>query len=74
MLRLSDAIRDGNTIRAVLRGTGLNQDGRSAGITLPNGNAQVELIRSVYAKAGLNTDETLFVESHGTGDCSRGRN
>ncbi|WEW58678.1 hypothetical protein PRK78_004146 [Emydomyces testavorans] len=65
--RLSDALRDGNTIRAVVRGTGVNQDGRTPGITLPNGNAQVALIRDIYNKAGLEPEETPFIESHGTG-------
>ena len=65
--RLSDAIRDGDTVRAVVRATGTNQDGRTPGITLPNGVSQTALIRDVYAKAGLNPQETLFVEAHGTG-------
>ena len=65
--RLSDAIRDGDTIRAVVRATGTNQDGRTPGITLPNGASQTALIRDVYAKAGLNPEETLFIEAHGTG-------
>lgn len=65
--RLSDAIRDGNTIRAVIRGTGVNQDGRTAGITLPSATAQESLIRSVYKSAGLDLAETRMLESHGTG-------
>jgi acyl transferase domain-containing protein len=65
--RLSDAIRDGDTIRAVVRGTGVNQDGRTPGITLPNGIAQTQLIRDVYARAGIDPSETIFIESHGTG-------
>lgn len=65
--RLSDALRDGDTIRAVVRGTGVNQDGRTPGITLPNGTAQATLIRDVYAKAGLDPKDTLFIEPHGTG-------
>jgi acyl transferase domain-containing protein/NADPH:quinone reductase-like Zn-dependent oxidoreductase/SAM-dependent methyltransferase len=65
--RLSDAIRDGNTIRAVIRGSGVNQDGRTAGITLPSATAQEALIRSVYASAGLDYKETRMLEAHGTG-------
>lgn len=65
--RLSDAIRDGNTIRAIVRATGVNQDGRTPGITLPNSIAQEKLIRDTYAKAGLGTENTMFIESHGTG-------
>ena len=65
--RLSDAIRDGNTIRAVIRGTGVNQDGRTAGITLPSAAAQEALIRDVYASANLPLTETRMLEAHGTG-------
>nr|ASK38717.1 polyketide synthase [Paecilomyces divaricatus] len=64
---LSDALRDNDTIRAVIRGTGSNQDGKTSGITLPNANAQQELIRDVYAAAGLDPLETEYVECHGTG-------
>ncbi|EED14251.1 polyketide synthase, putative [Talaromyces stipitatus ATCC 10500] len=65
--RLSDAIRDGNTIRAVIRGSGVNQDGRTAGITLPSASAQEDLIRKVYASAGLDPKDTRMLEAHGTG-------
>ncbi|KAJ5605451.1 hypothetical protein N7510_008232, partial [Penicillium lagena] len=64
---LSHALRDSNTVRAVIRGTGTNQDGRTPGITLPSGTAQETLIRDVYARAGLSPSETDFVEAHGTG-------
>ena len=64
---LADAIRDGDSIRAVIRGTGSNQDGKSAGITLPSAAAQEALIRSTYEKAGLDPIETTYVEAHGTG-------
>ncbi|KAJ5503703.1 Acyl transferase/acyl hydrolase/lysophospholipase [Penicillium fimorum] len=64
---LAKALHDRNKIRAVIRGTGSNQDGRTAGITLPNGAAQESLIRSVYARADLDPSETDFVEAHGTG-------
>lgn len=65
--RLSDAIRDGNTIRAVIRGCGVNQDGRTPGISLPSSAAQESLIRSVYETAGLDFQNTMMVEAHGTG-------
>jgi acyl transferase domain-containing protein len=64
---LSQALLDGNTIRAVIRGTGSNQDGRTAGIAMPNRVAQETLIRGVYARAGLDPLNTDFVEAHGTG-------
>ncbi|KAK6075544.1 Lovastatin diketide synthase LovF 5 [Seiridium cupressi] len=65
--RLSDAIRDGDTIRAVIRGCGSNQDGRTPGITQPSRKAQADLIRSVYSKASLDPSLTRFFEAHGTG-------
>ncbi|KAH6699034.1 iterative type I polyketide synthase [Leptodontidium sp. MPI-SDFR-AT-0119] len=65
--RLSDALRDGDTIRAVIRGIGVNQDGRTAGISLPSSQAQESLMRSVYANAGLDLTDTHMVEAHGTG-------
>ena len=65
--RLEDAIRDNDNIRAVIRGSRVNQDGRTAGITLPSSEAQVKNIRGVYQRAGLSFDKTAFVECHGTG-------
>lgn len=65
---VSAAIRDGDVIRAVVRGTGTNQDGRgTGGMTLPNKVAQEALIREVYSKFQLDLDETGFVEAHATG-------
>lgn len=65
--RLKDALADGDTIRAVVRGTGVNQDGHTPGITMPSSEAQAALIRSTYAAAGLSYDETGYFEAHGTG-------
>ncbi|EAW07064.1 putative polyketide synthase [Aspergillus clavatus NRRL 1] len=64
---LEDALRDGDTIRAVVRSTGSNQDGRTPGITQPSKDAQERLIRETYAKAGLDLRDTRYVEAHGTG-------
>lgn len=64
---LSHALRDEDTIRAVIRGTGSNQDGRTPGITLPSGTAQEALIQEVYHRAGLDPTETEVIEAHGTG-------
>ncbi|KAE8150832.1 putative polyketide synthase [Aspergillus avenaceus] len=64
---LADAIKDGNTIRAIIRATGVNQDGKTPGITLPSAQAQEDLIRSTYAAAGLPFDQTGYFEAHGTG-------
>ena len=64
---VSQAIRDDDNIRAVIRATGLNQDGRTPGITQPNGSSQEALIRDTYKLAGLNMSHTRFFEAHGTG-------
>jgi acyl transferase domain-containing protein len=64
---LADALRDGDAIRAVLRNTGANQDGKTSGITLPSRDAQEQLIRRVYSQAQLDSLETGYVEAHGTG-------
>ena len=67
MKRLSDAVRDGDTIRSIIRSTGTNQDGHTPGITQPNKLSQVALIRDTYAKAGLDMSRTRYFEAHGTG-------
>ncbi|PHH69515.1 hypothetical protein CDD82_7707 [Ophiocordyceps australis] len=67
MKRLSDALRDNDTIRAVIRATAVNQDGRTPGITLPSKEAQVANIKAVYAAAKLGFEQTAYVECHGTG-------
>jgi acyl transferase domain-containing protein len=64
---LSKALADGDTIRAVIRNTGCNQDGRTPGITQPSREAQVSLIRETYRAAGLDLTETGYFEAHGTG-------
>ncbi|KAK0385887.1 hypothetical protein NLU13_7064 [Sarocladium strictum] len=67
--RLDDAIRDGNAIRAVVRGTASNFDGKTAGVSLPSADSQAALMRDCYESAGLadRVGETAFVECHGTG-------
>ncbi|KAF7560277.1 hypothetical protein G7046_g3869 [Stylonectria norvegica] len=65
--RMSDALRDGDTIRAVIRNTGCNHDGHSPGLTAPAQKSQVSLMRKVYAQAGLDPADTQFFEAHGTG-------
>ena len=64
---LETAILDGDNIRAVVRSTGMNQDGRTSSLTVPSGDAQEDLIRKVYTSAGLNPLHTQYVEAHGTG-------
>lgn len=65
--RLQDAIRDGNTIRAVIRSTRSNEDGRTPGITQPSLHAQETLVKETYLKAGLSMAPTRYFEAHGTG-------
>lgn len=65
--RLPDALRDGDTIRAVIRSIGTNHDGRTPSISYPNKYAQTALIRETYAKAGLSMSPTRYFEAHGTG-------
>ncbi|QGA21725.1 hypothetical protein EYB26_009436 [Talaromyces marneffei] len=67
MKRLSDAIRDGNTIRAVIRSSSASSNGRTPGIFNPSAEAQTALIKTTYQKAGLDLALTTFVEAHGTG-------
>ncbi|KAI1775035.1 hypothetical protein F4818DRAFT_451955 [Hypoxylon cercidicola] len=64
---LSMALNDGDMIRAVIRASGSNQDGRTPIITQPSMEAQEMLIRKVYRKAGLGFAATRYVEAHGTG-------
>nr|UPN67558.1 hypothetical protein [Pestalotiopsis sp.] len=65
--RLSDALRNNDTIRAVIRAVGTNQDGRTPGITQPDPKMQAQLISETYERAGLSMEHTRFFEAHGTG-------
>jgi acyl transferase domain-containing protein len=66
--RLDDAIRDGDPIRAIIRGSATNSDGRTPGIASPSSEAQASAIRAAYANAGIsNLNHTSYVECHGTG-------
>ncbi len=64
---LQQALADGDRIYAVVRATGSNQDGHTSGITVPNPEAQAELIREVTAKSGIAPSQIGYVEAHGTG-------
>ncbi|WP_169811001.1 type I polyketide synthase [Nocardia amamiensis] len=64
---LSRALADGDPIRALIRGSSVNHDGRSMGLTAPNPTAQRELLRDALADAGCAADQVGYVETHGTG-------
>ncbi|MCB0208983.1 MAG: SDR family NAD(P)-dependent oxidoreductase, partial [Anaerolineae bacterium] len=65
--RLSQAIADGDTIYGVIKGSGVNQDGKTNGLTAPNVKSQRELQLAVYRKYGIDPSEITYVEAHGTG-------
>jgi len=65
--RLSRALQDGDPVRAVIRGSSVNHDGRSSSLTAPNGKAQEAVIRRALKQAGLQPEAVCMVEAHGTG-------
>ncbi|OJZ81972.1 hypothetical protein ASPFODRAFT_84885 [Aspergillus luchuensis CBS 106.47] len=65
--RLDDAIRDGDPIRSIIRGTATNSNGRTPGITQPSIDGQISVVRKAYDQAGLSPSDTAYVEMHGTG-------
>ena len=65
--RLSDALRDNDPIRAVIRGIAVGSNGKTRGISAPSAAAQEAVIRRAYQKAGISPSETAYVECHGTG-------
>jgi len=65
--KLSDAKQDDDNIHSIIIGSELNQDGESTGLTAPNGIAQEELLRWAWDKAGIDSNDIGYIETHGTG-------
>jgi acyl transferase domain-containing protein len=65
--RLGDAIADRDTVLGIIRGSAINQDGASSGLTVPNGLAQQEVIRQALTAAKIAPADVDYVEAHGTG-------
>jgi acyl transferase domain-containing protein len=64
---LKNALEDGDTIYAVIKGSASNQDGSSVGITAPNAAAQEDVITRAWKDAGINPETIRYIETHGTG-------
>ena len=64
---LKTALADGDSVRFVIEGTGVNSDGRTTGLSLPSRTAQGALLREVYDRAGIDPEDLVYVEAHGTG-------
>ena len=64
---LERALADGDPIRAVIRNTVVNQDGKTTGLTMPSREAQINLMQEAYAQARLDPLDTQYIEAHGTG-------
>ncbi|AZQ34043.1 SDR family NAD(P)-dependent oxidoreductase [Streptomyces cyaneochromogenes] len=64
---LTAALADGDRVHGVILGSGVNADGRTAGLALPSARSQAALLARVYAEAGVGADEVGYVEAHGTG-------
>ncbi|PRH81121.1 type I polyketide synthase, partial [Streptomyces solincola] len=67
VMRLSDALAQDRTVLGVVRGTAVNHDGASSGITAPNGTSQQKVLREALGSAGLSAADVDYVECHGTG-------
>ncbi|WP_158750014.1 SDR family NAD(P)-dependent oxidoreductase [Acidobacterium sp. S8] len=65
--RLRDAEANGDPVLAVILGSAVNQDGASSGLTVPNGQAQQELLRRAHSNASIEPWQVGYVEAHGTG-------
>ncbi|MDP5209829.1 SDR family NAD(P)-dependent oxidoreductase [Microbulbifer sp. 2205BS26-8] len=64
---LESALRDQDRIYAVIKGSAINQDGHTASLTMPNSEAQVQMLEQTYRVAGIDPGEMRYIEAHGTG-------
>jgi thioester reductase-like protein len=64
---LADALEDGDRVYGVIRSSAVNHDGRTNGFSVPNPNAQADLVRDALASAGISARSVSYVEAHGTG-------
>jgi acyl transferase domain-containing protein/acyl carrier protein len=64
---LKNALNDRDCIYGIIKGSGINQDGKTNGITAPSGRSQAELETYVYDKFNINTENISYIETHGTG-------
>lgn len=65
--RLSDAVKDGDYVHAVIKGSAVNHDGKSQGLTIPNCQAQMDVMRKALENAKIEAKDVQFIEAHGTG-------
>lgn len=65
--RLSDAVRDGDTVLGVIQGTAIGHNGTGSGLTVPNPKAQESVIRQAVRRAGVDARDVAYLEAHGTG-------
>ncbi|MEM9047278.1 MAG: SDR family NAD(P)-dependent oxidoreductase [Pseudomonadota bacterium] len=65
--RLKAALENGEMVRSVLAGSGINSDGRTVGMSMPSSQRQADLLRSMQAQFGIAADDIAFIEAHGTG-------
>src|SRR5690554_2398294 len=65
--RMSDAVKENRPILGIIRGSAINHDGRSSGLTVPNGPSQQQLVRDALKNAKLSPDDISYIEAHGTG-------